>query len=105
MVTHPGTKPSHCVFLGTTNQVLTTGYSKSIERQYSLWDASDLEKGPVASDTIDSSPGVLMPFWDEGTRMFYLIGKVQLLPIIKMLFCGNLETGLFNFISATCQIV
>ncbi|XP_064388419.1 coronin-1A-like [Halichondria panicea] len=74
-VTHPGTKPSHCVFLGTTNQVLTTGYSKSSERQYSLWDAGDLEKGPVASEKIDSSSGVLMPFWDEGTRMFYLIGK------------------------------
>lgn len=73
--THQGGKPSHCLFLGTMNQVLTTGFSKTSERQFSLWDAGNLEKGPLSSQKLDTSSGVLMPFWDEGTNMFYLIGK------------------------------
>lgn len=27
-------------------------------------------------EKIDSASGVLFPFWDEGTRMVYLVGKV-----------------------------
>ncbi len=73
--THLGGKPSHCLFLGSRNQILTTGFTKTSDRQYYLWDAGDLSK-PVAGEKIDTSSGVLMPFFDEGTNIFYLIGKV-----------------------------
>ena len=45
------------------------------ERQYALWDACDLSK-PLAMENIDSGTGVLFPFWDEGTKMAYICGKV-----------------------------
>lgn len=35
---HDGSKASRAVFLGTTNKVLTTGVSKSSERQLAVWD-------------------------------------------------------------------
>jgi len=36
---HNGSKASKVVFLGRQNQLFTTGFSKSSERQYALWDA------------------------------------------------------------------
>ncbi len=76
-MTHQGPKPSHCLFLGSRNQILTTGFTKTSERQYSLWDAGDLSK-PLVMEKLDSSSGVLMPFWDDVTSVFYLVGKVGL---------------------------
>ena len=36
---------------------------------------SDLSSS-LAMENIDSASGVLFPFWDEGTNMVYLVGKV-----------------------------
>lgn len=36
---------------------------------------SDLSKS-LAMENIDSASGVLFPFWDDGTNMVYLVGKV-----------------------------
>ena len=30
----------------------------------------------LATENIDQASGVLFPFWDEGTNMVYLVGKV-----------------------------
>ena len=37
---------------------------------------NDLSK-PLAMENIDTGSGVLFPFWDEGTRVVYIIGKVE----------------------------
>ena len=47
------------------------------ERQYALWDPATGKK--LAGENIDSSSGVQFPFWDEGTKMVYLVGKVRYL--------------------------
>lgn len=61
-------------FLGSTGRLLTTGFSRHSDRQYSVWDQNDLSQ-PLVTDTIDSSSGVVFPFYDHDTNMVYLAGK------------------------------
>lgn len=71
---HVGTKASRVTWCGTTNLLFTTGFSKMSERQYSVWDPSDLTK-PLKTEMIDTSSGVLFTTWDEDTKMLYVGGK------------------------------
>lgn len=60
-------------FLGS-GRLLTTGFSRHSDRQYSIWDQDDLAQ-PLATDTIDSSSGVVFPFYDYDTNIVFLAGK------------------------------
>jgi coronin-1B/1C/6 len=73
---HAGAKNSRCVWMGETDRVATTGFSKMSERQLGLWDIRNPAK-PVGGDLIflDSSSGVGMPFWDDGCHILYIAGK------------------------------
>lgn len=53
---------------------MTTGFSRHSDRQYSLWDQENLAK-PLITDTIDSSSGIVFPYFDNDTNMIYLAGK------------------------------
>lgn len=70
---HTGTKATRVVFLDN-NRVLTTGFSKNSDRQYAIWNQHDLKK-PLMMDMIDSSSGILQPFFDYDTKVLYLAGK------------------------------
>lgn len=70
---HDGTRPMRAVFL-SNGKILTTGFSRMSERQLALWDTKDLSE-PVAVQEMDSSNGVLLPFYDPDTNMVYLCGK------------------------------
>ncbi|CAH1119296.1 unnamed protein product [Phaedon cochleariae] len=71
---HLGSKASKVVYLGSTGRLLTTGFSRHSDRQFSVWDENDLSK-PLFTDTIDSSSGVVFPFFDADTNVVYLAGK------------------------------
>ncbi|KAJ8962012.1 hypothetical protein NQ314_005794, partial [Rhamnusium bicolor] len=71
---HAGSKASKVVFLGTTGRLLTTGFSRHSDRQYSVWDENDISK-PLYTDTIDSSSGIVFPFYDIDTNIVFLAGK------------------------------
>jgi hypothetical protein len=71
---HGGSKPSQVAFCGTLNFLFTTGFSRSNERQLSVWDLNKLDK-PLSTMNIDSSNGVMFIYYDEGTKMVYLVGK------------------------------
>ncbi|XP_048478942.1 coronin-2B isoform X4 [Plutella xylostella] len=71
---HQGTKASKCTFLGNQGKVLTTGFSRYSDRQYAVWDQHDLG-APLTCETIDSSSGVVFPYYDCDTNMVYLAGK------------------------------
>lgn len=73
-VCHSGPKASKVVFLGSSGRLLTTGFSRHSDRQYSIWDQNDL-KAPLFTDTIDSSSGVVFPFYDPDTNIVFLAGK------------------------------
>ncbi|CAL8327308.1 unnamed protein product [Lota lota] len=70
---HDGTRPMRAVFL-SDGKILTTGFSRMSERQMALWDTQDLSE-PMAMQEMDTSNGVLLPFYDPDTNMVYLCGK------------------------------
>ena len=76
VASHAGAKNSRCVWMGGTDRVATTGFSKMSERQLGLWDVRNPTK-PVGGDLIflDQSSGVGMPFWDDGCHILYIAGK------------------------------
>ena len=62
------------VYLGDTGRLFSTGFSKFSDRQYGVWSQHDLSQ-PLRMDSIDSSSGVLFPFYDHDTHMIYVAGK------------------------------
>jgi len=75
-VCHAGTKACKVVFLGNTGRVLTTGFSRHSDRQYAIWNQSDLSTA-LCMETIDCSSGVLFPYYDHDTHIVFLAGKVS----------------------------
>ncbi|KJE97469.1 coronin 7 [Capsaspora owczarzaki ATCC 30864] len=71
---HAGTKTIRVAWAGHLDRILTTGFSKSRERQYCVWDARNLAK-PLHLQVLDSSTGVLIPMYDEDTNVVVLAGK------------------------------
>lgn len=73
---HTGAKPSRVVWLGQSDRILTTGFSRLSDRQVGIWDVKDIAKGPIDGFlVIDSSSGVLIPIFDESNSILYLAGK------------------------------
>uniref|UniRef100_V9KV36 Coronin n=1 Tax=Callorhinchus milii TaxID=7868 RepID=V9KV36_CALMI len=70
---HEGTRPVRAIFV-TDGKILTTGFSKMSERQVALWDPNDL-KSPMILQELDTSSGVLIPFFDPDSNIVYLCGK------------------------------
>ncbi|XP_030765102.1 coronin-2B-like isoform X3 [Sitophilus oryzae] len=73
-ICHEGSKASKVVYLGSTGKLLTTGFSRHSDRRYAIWDENDLSE-PLFSDTIDSSSGIVFPFFDPDTNIVFLAGK------------------------------
>lgn len=71
---HQGSKASKVVYLGDSGRLFTTGFSKYSDRQWGVWSQHDLSK-PLTIENIDSSSGVLFPFYDHDTKMVYVAGK------------------------------
>jgi len=71
---HAGVKGMRLAFLGAKEKLFTMGFSKTSERQYSLWDPRTL-KDPIKSENIDTAAGIIMPFYDNDTNILYLAGK------------------------------
>jgi coronin-1B/1C/6 len=73
---HTGAKASRVVWLGNSDRIATTGFSRLSDRQLALWNTTDIAAGPIGGFTfLDASAGICMPFYDEGTRCLYLAGK------------------------------
>lgn len=73
---HTGAKPSRVCWLGNTDRIVTTGFSRLSDRQVGIWDVNDIASGPIGGYfVIDASLGVLIPFFDESTLILYLAGK------------------------------
>ena len=71
---HAGAKNSRTAWLGEHDRVVTTGFSRMSERQLGLWDPRNPNQA-LEMMFLDSSSGVGMPFWDDGTQMLYVAGK------------------------------
>jgi coronin-1B/1C/6 len=72
---HPGAKNSRAVWMGETDRIATTGFSRMSDRQLGLWDPRNPSEPIGGFQILDSISGVCMPFWDDGTNCLYLAGK------------------------------
>lgn len=70
-----GTKCSKVTFLDN-GKLLTTGFSRHSDRQYAIWDQHDLKK-PLHQEVMDSSSGVVTPYFDFDTKMVILLENIQ----------------------------
>ncbi|XP_067465863.1 uncharacterized protein [Thunnus thynnus] len=70
---HEGARPMRAIFLADGN-VLTTGFSRMSERQLALWNIQNMEEAMTVNE-MDTSNGVLLPFYDPDTNVVYLCGK------------------------------
>jgi len=70
---HTGIKGSRCIWLGK-DRLFSVGFTKSSERDFSLWDPRNLSTR-LSTNIVDSSSGILMPFYDPDVNMLYLAGK------------------------------
>lgn len=73
---HSGAKASKVIWVGDKNRLVTTGFSKLSDRQFALWDSTDIAKGPIGGFVyLDGSSGSCFPHFDESTNCLYLSGK------------------------------
>jgi len=70
---HGGIKGSRVTYLGM-DKLFTTGFSKTSEREFAIWDTRNLGT-KLTSQAVDNASGLLMPFYDEDTRVLFLGGK------------------------------
>jgi len=70
---HQGIKGSRVVYLGM-DKLFSVGFSKGSEREFSIWDSRNLGN-KLAHQTVDSASGLLIPFYDEDTKVLFLGGK------------------------------
>ncbi|NXQ78707.1 CORO6 protein, partial [Nyctibius grandis] len=70
---HDGARPIRAIFMAD-GKIFTTGFSKMSERQLGLWDLKSFEE-PIALQEMDTSNGVLLPFYDPDSSIVYLCGK------------------------------
>ncbi|KAF7667555.1 hypothetical protein LDENG_00057850 [Lucifuga dentata] len=70
---HEGARPMRAIFLADGN-IFTTGFSRMSERQLALWKTGNMDE-PICVQEMDTSNGVLLPFYDPDTNIVYLCGK------------------------------
>ncbi|XP_019341319.2 coronin-6 isoform X4 [Alligator mississippiensis] len=54
--------------------IFTTGFTRMSQRELGLWDPKSFEE-PIALQEMDTSNGVLLPFYDPDSSIVYLCGK------------------------------
>lgn len=77
IVAHPGLKASRHVHLPNSSsgpQIFTTGFSRTRDREYSLFEGRMLGN-PIKTSRVDTSTGVLMPLVDKERSIVYLAGR------------------------------
>lgn len=60
--------------LGNLNQIVTTGFDKTKNLQFAVWDDRALKK-PLNMVTLGASPGVLIPLFDSDANLLFLTSR------------------------------
>jgi coronin-1B/1C/6 len=71
---HQGVKGMRVTYLGRKDKLFSMGFSKTSERQFSIWDPRAFGT-PIKTENVDTGSGILMPFYDDDTNILYLGGK------------------------------
>uniref|UniRef100_A0A663FCK5 Coronin n=1 Tax=Aquila chrysaetos chrysaetos TaxID=223781 RepID=A0A663FCK5_AQUCH len=70
---HEGLRPVRAIFT-REGYIFTTGFTRMSQRELGLWDPNNFEE-PIALQEMDTSNGVLLPFYDPDSSIVYLCGK------------------------------
>ncbi|KAK5858711.1 hypothetical protein PBY51_002831 [Eleginops maclovinus] len=70
---HEGIRPMRAIFTKDGN-IFTTGFTRMSQRELGLWDPTNFEE-PIALLELDTSNGVMLPYYDADASMVYLCGK------------------------------
>ncbi|XP_074017008.1 coronin-6 isoform X4 [Numenius arquata] len=70
---HEGLRPVRAIFT-REGHIFTTGFTRMSQRELGLWDPKNFEE-PIALQEMDTSNGVLLPFYDPDSSVVYLCGK------------------------------
>ncbi|KAJ3123411.1 Coronin-7 [Physocladia obscura] len=98
-VHHAGVKPSKIVPLSDASYFLSTGFSKSRDRELALWDVRNF-KSPTFSLKVDSSTGLLIPLLDVDSGLLFLAGKGETTIRTFEVTTSNITQTLTNFITS-----
>lgn len=71
---HQGVKSVKLSYLGDSGKFLTVGSSKQAARELKIWDLAKTDK-PIYTEKIDNASGVLVPLYDNDSKVVYLCGK------------------------------
>ncbi|XP_062954891.1 coronin-7 isoform X2 [Cynocephalus volans] len=71
---HENSRDSRLVWTSTQEHLVSTGFNQMREREVKLWDTR-LFSSALASLTLDTSPGPLMPLLDPDSGLLVLAGK------------------------------
>ncbi|XP_064151569.1 coronin-7 isoform X4 [Loxodonta africana] len=83
---HENCRTSQLVWTGTQEHFVSTGANQMREHEVKLWDTRLLSSA-LASLTLDTSPGSLMPLLDPDSGLLVLAGKGE-----SQLFCYEVTT-------------
>ncbi|KAJ3219531.1 Coronin-7 [Dinochytrium kinnereticum] len=71
---HFGNKPSRVAWLGYGDHIVSTGFSRTRDREYSIWDIRNFSQ-PAHTEKFDNSSSLLIPLYDVDTNLLFLYGK------------------------------
>uniref|UniRef100_A0A6B2KYR6 Uncharacterized protein n=2 Tax=Arcella intermedia TaxID=1963864 RepID=A0A6B2KYR6_9EUKA len=72
--THASTKGFQVKWLGDTELLLTSGFTKSGEREISIWDHRDLTRS-IGTQKFGTAATPILPLFDEGNNLIFLAGR------------------------------
>ena len=71
---HEGAKSVKTTFIGSQDKLVTVGFTRQSQRQIKIWDTRN-PAAPLTTEKIDQAAGVIIPYYDEDTKVLYLAGK------------------------------
>eukprot|EP00842_Homolaphlyctis_polyrhiza_P001693 jgi/Hompol1/2524/HPOL_000079-RA len=71
---HQGVKGARGIWMGNTDNIVTTGFSRTSDRQVFIWDSKNMSQ-PIKQEQIDTASGMIIPNYDGDTGVLYLAGK------------------------------
>jgi len=71
---HDSTKGGRLVWLNRTGKILTTGFTRSSEREIRLWDSRSID-APLHTLKFEPGSAPIIPYAEEDTNVVFLNGK------------------------------
>lgn len=80
---HEGSKRQSMAWIGSTNQIITHGWSSYNERQYAVYDTRNFDT-PITVKKLDTNTQQAWIHYDESTRVLFTVNKGH--PVTHMHF-------------------